>query len=107
MWRPISRRSALGGRSLVHDRTFAHDHDAIGEREDFVEVGADEQHGRAGVARAHDARANLGHRGEIQAETRVGDDQQLHLAGQLARQHGALHVAAREVADALVRPTAS
>ena len=38
-------------------------------------------------------------RGEVEAEAGVGDDQHVDVAGQLARQHGALHVAARQVAD--------
>src|SRR4051812_2625680 len=91
------------GRRLVDDSTFAHDQDAIGEREYFVEICADQEHGRAGVARAHDAGPNFSHGGEIQTKTWVGDDQEPHLTAQLTGQHGALHVASGEVADALVR----
>jgi hypothetical protein len=35
-------------------------------------------------------------RRKVQAEHRVGRDQHIDVAGQLARQHGALHVAARQ-----------
>ena len=43
-------------------------------------------------------RADLGHGGEVEAEARVGDDQHVDVAGQFARQHRALHVAARQAA---------
>ena len=41
--------------------------------------------------------ADLGDGAEVEAETRVRRDQDGDLAGELAREHGALHVAAREL----------
>jgi hypothetical protein len=44
MWRPMTPQvRAVDGR-LVDGAAVAHDDDAIGEREDLVEVGADQQH---------------------------------------------------------------
>src|SRR6266404_8829951 len=59
-----------GDADLVDGAALAHDDDAVREREDLVEVRADEQHGRAAVARVEDARADLGDGGEVEAEAR-------------------------------------
>ena len=69
------------------------------ELQDLVEVLADQQHGGAAVARLHDAGADLGDGREVEAEAGIGDDQQVALARELARQHGALHVAAGQALD--------
>ncbi len=45
----------------------------------LVEVLADEQHGRAVVARRQQPVVDLGHRGEVEAEDRIGRDQQRHV----------------------------
>src|SRR5437870_2458578 len=96
---PYLRDVGAASWSLVDEAAFAHDHDAIGEGENFVEICADEQHGRTGVTSRHDARTNFGHGRKIETEARIGRDQHFYLAVQLARQNGALHVTAREAAD--------
>ncbi len=84
----------FAGAGFVDD--FAvEDHDqTVGEFQKFVEVFADQQHRGAAVARRHDLGVNLRHRREIEAEARVGGDQDIDFAGKLPRQHGTLHVAA-------------
>ena len=77
------------------------------ELEDFVEILRDEQHRRAAVALLHDLRADVGDGREVEAEAGIGDDQHVDVAGELARQHRALHVAAGEVADRRVSARAS
>src|ERR1700722_8950931 len=38
-----------------------------------------------------------------ETEARIGDDEHVHVAGQLAREYGALHIAAREIANGRLR----
>ena len=46
------------GICLVHDPSFAHDEDPVGEGEEFVEIGAHEKDGRAFLACAADPRVD-------------------------------------------------
>ena len=46
---------------------------------------------------------DLRHRGEIQAEAGIGRDQHFDIAAELARQHGALHIAAGQRRDRGIR----
>ena len=104
---PMVCAVGLGDRRDVVDRAARHHGDAVGELEDLVEVLRHQQHGGAAVALLHDLRADLGDRGEVEPEAGVGDDQHVDVAGELARQHGALHVAAREGRDRRSRARAS
>ncbi len=99
MWRPIVVAVGARGVGEIGDLAARHDGDAVGEFEDFVEVLGDEQHRRAAVALLHDLGADVGDGGEVEAEAGIGDDQHVDVAGEFAREHRALHVAAGEVAD--------
>ena len=81
---------------LVHDAAFAHHGDAVRQRQQLVQVFADQQHGTAAVAHVHQALVDFGHGRKVEAEHRVGDDHHVGIVAQLARQHGALHIAARQ-----------
>src|SRR5262249_42745497 len=61
---------------LVDYLAFAHDQDAIGEREDLFEIRADEEDGGARVASFEDARADLRDGPEIETEAGVRRDEQ-------------------------------
>ena len=84
---------------FVDDRAVEHYDHAVGEFEKLVEVLADQQHRGAAVARCHDLGMDLRHRREIEAEARIGGDQDIDLAGKLPCQDGALDVAAGELSD--------
>ena len=74
--------------------------DAVGQREQLVEVLADQQHGRAArCARRRIAVVDLGDGGEVEAEEGLAAMSTDDLLGQLAREHRALDVAARQRAD--------
>ena len=72
MCRPMTAMSAALAGRLVDDPPFRHDEDAVRELEDLVEVLADQEHGRAGIACRDDARADLGDGGEIEPEAGIG-----------------------------------
>ncbi len=76
----VPQISVLRG-SLVHDASFAHYQDAIAEREDFVQIGTDQEHGGAPVARVHQLGADVRDRPEIEAEAGVGGNQDGYFAG--------------------------
>ena len=71
--------------------------DAVGEREDLVELGRHEQHGGARVAHLDDAAVDELDRADVEAARRLRDEQQLEVAGELAGDDHLLLVAAREV----------
>src|ERR1700719_3134044 len=93
----------LVGRRFVNEFSAGHDDDAVGEREQLVEVFADEQDGDAVVAGLDELRVDEIDRRKIEAEAGIGGDEYLRGAGtQLAREHGTLDVAAGKVADGRV-----
>ena len=93
----------FAGARLVDQSAVEDNDDAVGELEQLVEVLAHQQHRCAAVAHLHDLGVDLRHRGEIEPEAGISRDHHIDLATELARQHGALHVAAREIADRRVR----
>ena len=100
MCRPMRAGVGLGAaRRLVDDAAVRHHDDAVGQLQDLVEVLADQQHRRAGVAGRHDPGADLGDGGEVEAEAGIGHDEEVDRVGELARQHGPLHVAAGQRGD--------
>ena len=92
---------AVGGGCVgeISDLAARHDRDAVGEFQDLVEVLRHQENGGAAVTLLHDLRPNVGDRGEVEAEAGIGDDEHVDVAGQLAREYGALHIAAREIAN--------
>jgi hypothetical protein len=75
----------LAGPRLVDQRAVEHHHQAVGEFQQLVEVFADQQHCGAAIARRHDLGVNLRDRGEIQAEARIGGDQNIDFAARCRR----------------------
>jgi hypothetical protein len=75
------RDVGLLGRGFVDDAAAEDDGDAIGEREQFVEVLADQQDGRARVSRGQDPVVDLGDGREVKPEDRIGRDQHRHRLG--------------------------
>src|SRR5688500_4815315 len=67
----------IGGRwrGLVDHPAFTHHEDAIGEGEDLVEVGADQEHSRAAISGGAQAGVDLGDRFEVEAHAGVRCDQ--------------------------------
>src|ERR1700722_12768973 len=88
-------RLADGG--LIVDRTPGHDGDLVGKLQNLVKVFRYEQHRGAAVALFHDLRADFRNRRKIETKAGIGDDEDVDVAGELARQNGALHVAAGEI----------
>ena len=93
----------VAGAGLVDEFAVEHHHQTIRQFEQFVEVFADQQHRGAAVARRHDLGMDLGDGREIQPKAGIGGDQHLDLAAEFARQHRALHVAARQCRDRRIR----
>ena len=100
MRRPFSTEFAFGHVAAIEfgdDAPFIHDQDAVGQREDFVELAGNEQHARAFVARADDALMDEFNRADIHAACRLGGDQNLWLPLKFARHNELLLVAAAEL----------
>src|SRR5919204_3398447 len=85
------RAGELGDDAAVVDHP-----DAVGERQDLLQVGGDQQHRQALVAGGHQLLPDELGGADVEAPGRVGGDQQLGAAGELARQHQLLLVAAGE-----------
>ena len=82
------------------DEVAAVDHaDAVGEGEDLVELGGHQQHGGALVADLDDAAVDELDRADVEPTGRLGDDEELHVAGELPGDDHLLLVAAREGVD--------
>src|SRR5207248_9099392 len=94
----------LGARRLADDRALVHDRDPVGEREDLVEVLADQQDRdtlAGGVAQV------LVHgldRADVEAPRRRGGDEQLRQDRELSREDDLLQVAAGEEPRGRRRP---
>ena len=93
-----AERALVGaaGRHLAHDAAGEHHQDAVGERQDLVELDRDHQHGAALVAALHQLAMDEFDGADIDAARRLADQQHLGLARHLARQHQLLLVAAGE-----------
>lgn len=65
---------------LVHQPPLEHHHDAVGQLQQLVEIFADQQHGRAGVADGRDPAPDLGCRGNVQPGTGVLGYEHGHIA---------------------------
>ena len=95
---PIRSRPTLGGDD-ADDRPAEHHRDPVGEREDLVELGGDQQHGGAPVALLDDPPVDVLDRADVQPAGRLGGDQQPDRPGQLAGDDDLLLVAAGQRAD--------
>ena len=81
------------------DAPFEHHADAVRKRDDLVKVFGDEKNRRSSVARGDQLGADIGDRAEIEAETGIGGDEKIGLAGKFARQHRPLNIAAGQGLD--------
>ena len=84
------------GPALAGDAAAAHHQDAVGQREDLVELDRDQQDRLAGVAQRDEAAVDELDRADVDAARRLADEQHLRVALDLARQHDLLLVAAGE-----------
>ena len=78
--------------------------DPVGERQDLVEFGRDEQDRGSPVAEFDDLLVDELDRPDVEAAGRLGDDEHLDVAGQLAGDDHLLLVAARERFDGHLDP---
>ena len=81
----------LGEPALVHDE------DAVVQREDLVEVLAEQQDARAALGRLDQVRVDRLDGGDVEPARRRGGDEHLHRVGELAGEHELLQVPAGEV----------
>ena len=88
---------ALPRLELGDDPAAEHHQDAVGQRHDLVELGRDDQHADALVARLDDALVDVFDRADVEAARRLRGDHQLDVARQLAADDQLLLVAARKV----------
>jgi len=93
-----------GGGGLQDDPALRHHQQAVGELQQFVAIFAHQQNRRAAVAGGDNLAVDVGDGGEIEAENRIGGDQDAHLAAEFARQRRSLDGAARKSGDRRVRP---
>src|SRR5208282_5921419 len=87
----------LLGLPLAGDAPAAQHDDAVGQREDLVELDGDEQNRLACVALADDAFVDELDRTDVDSPRRLADQHDLWIALDLAREHQLLLVAARKV----------
>ena len=95
------------GRVLAHDLALVHHQDPVRERQDLVELQRDQQDRAAFVALLHETAVEVLDRAHVEASGRLRGDQHLRVAGDLARRHDLLLVAAREPACARQRTAAA
>ena len=81
------------------DPAAVHDGDAVGERDDLVELRRHHDDGNAGVAGLDDAGVHELDRPDIEPTGRLGGDEEAQLPTELARQHDLLLVAAGQPSD--------
>ena len=93
---PSSSAVAVGGNS-PDDLAFEDDEDAIGEREDLLELERDEQDRPALVALLDQATVDELDRADVEPARRLGGDEHARIAVDLAGEDDLLLVAAREV----------
>ena len=94
-------------RELADDAALVDDEDAVGEREDLLELERDEEHRAAGVALLDEAAVDELDRADVETARRLRGDQHLRIAVDLAREHHLLLVAAGERAGRRRRPAAA
>ena len=93
MSRPTSFLSAVRP-SARPPAAAVHDRDAIGHLEHLVELGGDEQNGRAGIALGDDLAVNELDAADVEAACGLVEHEQLQVAVELARNDELLLIAA-------------
>ena len=69
---------------LIDKTALRHHVNAVGQLHQLIQVFRQEQDGSPAIASPHDARPDFRNGGEVEAETGIGDDQQVDLAVQTA-----------------------
>ena len=98
--------SASARAQLAADAAGVDHDDAVGEGEDLLELVGDQQHGDASVGGGAQALADELDRPDVEPAARLGGDEHGRLGGELAGEHDALLVAARQRRERGVRPDA-
>ena len=93
---PTSSLFAVRPSRIGHDLASIHDGDPVGQLQDLVELGRDEQDGGAGVALGDRLAVDELDAADVQAARRLIEDEQLQVAAELARHDDLLLVAARQ-----------
>ena len=93
---------AIAG-EVAHDAPGEHHEDAVGQRDQFVELHGDQQDRATFGALAHDLVMDRLGGADVDAACRLIDQQEARIAGKFARQHDLLDIAARKALDGLVR----
>jgi len=109
-WYRASRAATLGAdawRELADDSAFVKDEDAIGERQNLLQLERDEQDGFTFVSLLDEALVDEFDRTDVEPARRLSGDQQARVAVDLARQHDLLLVAARQRGAACLRSAAA
>ena len=95
--RPICR-SGFRSAELADDKTAVERDDAIGERQQFVDLLRDQQNGASAVAKLGDLSVDEGDACDVDPPRRLRGDQQLRLPVQFAGDDDALLIASGEAA---------
>ena len=81
------------------DAAGVHDRDPVGEVDELVEVGRDDEDGDAAIGELADALADRGDRPDVEAVGRLAEDDDARIERELASEDRLLDVAAAELAD--------
>ena len=92
---------------LAHDLALVDHEDPVGEREDLLQLERDEQYRTPLVALLDEAAMDELDRTDVEAARRLGRDQHLRVAIDLAREHDLLLIAAREATGERLRAAAA
>ena len=92
---------------LAHDLALVDHEDPVGEGEDLFQLQRDEQDGTALVALLDEAAVDELDRADVETPRRLGRDQHLRVAIDLAREHDLLLVTAREATGERLRAAAA
>ena len=93
----------LGDRHVRHDASAIHHGDAVGEREDLLQVLADQKHRAAARAERQELAVDELGRADVDAARRLRGEQDFRLARDLAGEQRLLQIAAGERAGARLR----
>ena len=93
--------------ALADDRALVDHRDAVGEREDLVEVLRDEQHADVSLRRLAQVAVHRLDRGDVEPACRRRDDEHARASLELPREHDLLEVPAGELARRQLRAAAA
>ena len=94
--RPTARSVAAARGSSPDDPAAVHHEDAVGEREDLVELDGHEEHGRSRVPQRHQAAVDQLDGADVHAARGLADEEEVRAPVELAGEDDLLLIAARE-----------